>query len=283
MTCDAIQNRLLALPDVRRVPDELRGHLDGCPACRAYLARAVRLDKLLATIPVPPPSEETKAAFLDRATEAGPVIKHIPVVRRDSGTYLLDDGRWKYTAAALAAAVLVAVGWLAFRGGDAPPSRNDYTTVAGHELLTKTLGNVVTGEKALAKVDKPEQRMKAWENVTADLRAEIERVYRFTPKDRDDLNALAGLFKKAAEDGLLRQADAVMNGQLPADQRQALLRDAIGQMDRIEADATTFAQEAPEHNKLPLRKIRDTAKKVREGLSDKLEPRQAGGVPAKGV
>ena len=89
MNCDAIQNRLLALPDLRRVPDELRGHLDECPACRAYLARAVRLDKLIAAVPVPPSSEETKAAFLDRATEAGPVIKRIPVVRRrDSATYL---------------------------------------------------------------------------------------------------------------------------------------------------------------------------------------------------
>jgi hypothetical protein len=281
MTCDAIQNRLLALPDLRRVPDELRGHLDECPACRAYLARAVRLDKLLATIPVPPPSEETKAAFLDRATEAGPVIKHIPVVRRDSGTYLLDNGRWKYTAAALAAAVLVAVGWLAFRGGDTPPNRIEYDTVAGHDLLTKTIGHVVTGEKALAKVDKPEQRMQAWTDVTTDLHVEIGRVYRHAPKD--DLKALADLFEQVAERGLLQQADlAVTRGQEPVARRQELLRDAIQRVTEVETELAAFAQNAPEDKKPPLRQLRETARKVREGLTN-LQPRLAGSWPAKGV
>jgi hypothetical protein len=280
MTCDAIQNRLLALPDLRRVPDELRGHLDGCPACRAYLARAVRLDKLLATIPVPPPSEETKAAFLDRATEAGPVIKRIPVVRRDSGTYLLDDGRWKYTAAALAAAVLVAVGWLAFRGGDAPPNRNDTTTVAGHDLLKKTLGRVVTDETALARSNTSEERMRAWADMTADLREEIEKVHLHAPKD--DLKALAGLFEKAARKGLLAEARKMTEDQTPAEKQRAAFQLAQERLTRIAADAAAFAQAAPPDMKPPLQQIRDTAGAVLKELS-KLEPRQAGTAPAKGV
>jgi hypothetical protein len=280
MTCDAIQNRLLALPDLRRVPDELRGHLDECPTCRAYLARAVRLDKLLATIPVPPSSEETKAAFLDRVTEAGPVIKHIPVVRRDSGTYLLDDGRWKYTAAALAAAVLVAAGWLAFRGGEAPPNRNKYDTVAGHELLTKTLGRVVTDEKALARSNTSEERLRAWADMTSDLRDEVEKVHLHAPKD--DLKALAGLFEKAAQKGLLTEARKMTEDQTPAEKQRAAFQVAQERMTRIAADAAAFAQAAPPDKKQPLQQIRDTAGAVLKELS-KLEPRQAGTVPAKGV
>src|SRR5579885_2061136 len=89
MNCEAVQNRLLALPDPRRASDELRGHLDGCPACRSFLAAVGRLDELLAAIPVPPPSEEVKAAFLDKVTEAGPIIRRLPVVpRRDSSVTL---------------------------------------------------------------------------------------------------------------------------------------------------------------------------------------------------
>jgi len=282
MTCDAIQNRLLALPDPRQVPDELRGHLDGCLACRAFLTRAVRLDKLLAAIPVPPSSEETRAAFLDRVTEAGPVIKRIPVVRRrDSATDLLENGRWQYAAAGLAAAVLVAVGWLAFRDGGTPPSRNDPATVAGHDLLKKAIGHVVTDEKALAKVDKPEQRMQTWADVTTDLRDEIGRVYRHAPKD--DLKSLAELFEKVAEHGLLQQADlAVTRGQEPIARRQELLQKTIQRVSEVETDLAAFVQSAPEDKKLALRQIRETARKVREGLTN-LQPRLVGVWPAKGV
>ncbi|HET6575470.1 MAG TPA: hypothetical protein VFG68_17840 [Fimbriiglobus sp.] len=282
MTCDAIRNRLLALPDLRRVPDELRGHLDECPACRAYQARAVRLDGWIKAIPVPPSSEETKAAFLDRATEAGPVIKRVPVVRRDSALYLpaflAENGRWRY-AAGLAAAVLIAVGWLTY-WGDGTPKPNEPLTVAGHDLLTKTIGHVVTDKDALAKVDTPEQRMRVWADMTRDLQSEIKRVYLYAPQA--DLTVLAGLFEKVTEKGLLRQAGAVKDSQLPPDRQQALLRGAIEQMAAVEADLAAFAQNAPQGNKLPLRQIRGTAQRVREELS-KLEPRLAGSVPAKGV
>lgn len=281
MNCDAIQNRLLALPDVRRVPDELRGHLDECPACRAFLARAVRLDRLIAAVPVPPPSDETKAAFLDRATEAGPVIKRIPVVRRrDSATYLIDDGRWRYTAAALAAAVLVAVGWLAFRGGDTAPDRKDYSTVAGHDLLKKTIGRMVTDQEALARATTPEQRMRVWADWSGDLRDEVQKLHLHAPKD--DLKALAGLFEKAARKGLLEEARKVAGDQTPAAQRRSAFQNAIERMARIEADAAAFARAAPPDKKPPLQQIRDTADKVLQELN-KLEPRQAGTGPGKGV
>lgn len=281
MTCDAIQNRLLALPDLRRVPDELRGHLGECPACRAYLARAARLDKLIAAVPVPPSSQETKAAFLDRATEAGPVIKRIPVVRRrDSATYLIDDGRWKYTAAALAAAVLVAVGWLAFRGGDAPPDRNEYTTVAGHELLKKTIGRMVTDKEALARTTTPEQRMRVWADWSGDLRDEVQKLH--LNATRDDLQVLAGLFEKAAQRGLLEEARKVAEDQTPAEKRREAFRNAIERMRQIEADAGGYARNAPPDQKKPLQQIRDVARDVGNELS-KLEARHAGVVPAKGV
>jgi hypothetical protein len=282
MNCEAVQNRLLALPDLRRVPDELRTHLDGCPACRAFLAKAVRLDALVAAVPVPPPSAEARAALLERVAEAGPVIKRVPVVRRDSmadlPAYLAEDGRWKY-AAALAAAVLVAVGWLAVRE-DATTRAPDYNGVAGHALLTKTIGKVATDKEALARARTSEERMRVWAAVTGDLRDEVENVYRYAGKD--DLKALAGLFDKAAERGLLDQARKVADDQTPPDRRRAAFRDAIGRMDKIAADTETFARTAPEDRKPVLRQIGATAKRVRDELN-KLEPRLAGAPPGKGA
>jgi hypothetical protein len=280
MNCDAVQNRLLALPDLRRVPDELRGHLDGCPACRAFLARAARLDGLLAAIPVPP-SDEARAAFLDRVTEAGPIIRRVPTVRRrdstavDLAALLTKNGRWRYVAA-LAAAVLVLVGgWLAFRG-NGPQSGPE---VAGRSQPHKLLEGEVRFLVALSKAKTPDARVTAWADVTTDLRNEVEAVYRFA--DNDQMKALAGLFDKAAERGLLAQA-RLARDQAPADRRQKVLREAITLMTRVDADVAAFLQTSPEQAKPHLKQIRETAGRVRAELT-KMEPELAGVPPGKGA
>jgi hypothetical protein len=206
----------------------------------------------------------------------------VPVVRRDSAlnlpAFLAEHGRWRY-AAGLAAAVLIAVGWLSLR--EKPRSdRDDPPTVAGHELLRKTIGRVVTDTEALAKVDKSEQRMRAWADMTRDLRDEVQKVHLHAPKD--DLRALAGLFEKAALKGLLEEARKVADDQTPADRRRAAFRDAKDLMTRIGADAAAFALTAPPDKKQPLQQIRDTAGAVLKELS-KLEARHAGTGPAKGA
>src|SRR5689334_5914162 len=135
MTCDVIRNRLLALPDLGRLPDDLRAHLVSCDPCMAWLAKARKLDGAIANLSAPS-SAEAKAAFLDYLTADGPIIKAVPML----------DGppRFSFVAAAkkldwrvvsgLAAATLVGVGIWGFAGGNKPN-----TDVAGpkHELLAK--------------------------------------------------------------------------------------------------------------------------------------------------
>ncbi len=280
MTCDAVQNRLLALPDLRRVPDELRGHLDGCPACRAFLARAARLDGLLAAVPVPPPSDEAKAALLDRVAEAGPIIRHVPVVpRRDStavrlAALLARNGRWRY-AAAVAAAVLVLVGgWLAFHGS----GPRDGSRVAGvrHELLRK----VVAGDVELAKARTPQRRMEIWTGLTADLGDEIDQVHKYV-QDEDLMKALAGYFDKAAEKGLLAQAQLARD-KAPATDWQKAFKAALQTVSQVETATAASLQTAPQGKKPHLLHIRDTARRVRAELT-KLDPALAGAPPGKGA
>src|SRR4051812_45158201 len=112
MTCQSAQNRILMLPDPRQVPDALRAHLDGCPACLAWWQRAARLERLLEQLPAPPAPADKKAVLIDELTAAGPVIKSVPAGDRGTvpspGTAFLK--RVGTYAAALAAAVLVVVG-----------------------------------------------------------------------------------------------------------------------------------------------------------------------------
>src|SRR5262245_1736290 len=133
MTCDVIHNRLLALPDLTRLPDDLRTHLTTCDACTAWLAKARKLDLAVANLSAPS-SAEAKAAFLDYLTADGPIIKSVPMIERRS-TFAAITRRldWRVVSG-LAAAALIGVGFWAFSG-----PRKPVVEVAGsrHELLAK--------------------------------------------------------------------------------------------------------------------------------------------------
>ena len=70
MTCQDVQNKILILPDPRRVPEPLREHLDGCPACLAWWKQAAWLERLLEQLPAPPPPADKKSALIDELTSA---------------------------------------------------------------------------------------------------------------------------------------------------------------------------------------------------------------------
>ena len=139
---------------------------------------------------------------------------------------------------------------------------------------------MVTDKEALARTTTPEQRMRVWAEWSGDLRDEVQKLHLHAPKD--DLTALAGLFEKAAQRGLLEEARKVAGDQTPADKRRAAFETAIERMTRIEADAAAFARAAPPDKKQPLQQIQGTARQVKNELI-KLEPRHAGSAPGKGV
>lgn len=266
MNCEVLQNRLLALPDLNGVPDDLRVHVDGCPACQTFLAGAKRLDELLARVPVPPTSEEAKAAFLDRVTQAGPVIGRIPVVPRGGDTgrrlrgFLDRVGGWK-TVSGLAAAIMVGgVWWFASGPRGSTPSE-----VAGlrHELLNKEVKHLV----ALSGADTPPKRMVVWADVADDLRTETRSLYKVG--QADEMDALARMFDKAVRQGILHQADLLDVHTMPAAERATLLRDVTARLADVEAEADRLAAQAPPQSVEPLKKIaaaaRDGRLKLRGG------------------
>jgi hypothetical protein len=256
MTCQTIQNRILALPDPRHLPEPFRTHLDACPACLGWWQQAVRLERLLEHLPAPPAPADKKAALLDDLTSAGPVIKSIPALARGSGrsslAAVLALPGLKY-AAGLAAAVLVAVGgWLAVR-----PGKNETVvrpTPPKHPLLAK----VVQRDLALARAKTPAQRLEALGGLADDLSAETRGLARVASED--ELRDLSGWFKKVVDDGIVKQADLLPALTMSREQKKALLDGLVEKLTDAGRKADQTAKEAPPHAQPALKSIADTAR-----------------------
>lgn len=251
MNCQAVQNKILALPDPRAVPDTLREHLDGCPACVGFWKQAGRLEHLLERLPVPPPPADKKATLLDELTSAGPVIKSIPrpapagrpVVSRQVLTYV----------GGLAAAVLVATGlWFAVRPGPKPETAQQ--PAPRHPLLDK----VVQRNVALSRARQPEQRLEILGGLADDLAADTRGLARAA--NREELDELAAWYKRVVTDGIVRQAENLPPNHLTPDQRKALLNGLAARLAETGAEADKAANEVPPESKPALKRIADTAR-----------------------
>jgi hypothetical protein len=263
MKCDVVQNRLLALADPRRVPEELRGHLAACDACRAFAALAGRLDGLVAAVPVPPADEAVKLAFLDRLTELGPIIKRIPSFTRASDSsatlkaVLARTGRWR-TLVGLAAGVLVAGGvWWAVSTPDAgPPS----ATAQRHVLLNK----VVRSDAELANAETAPKKLTILAARAQDLREEARDVY-LAAQD-GEMRTLARWYEATVADGIVLLAEKHLPPHMDLAERKKLVAELDARLATDEAEAARLADQAPPPTRPGLQKIAASAKAGRAKL-----------------
>ena len=264
MKCEVAQNRLLALSDPSRAPEELRMHVTDCAACRAYAAGIAKLDSMLASLPVPS-SDLAKATFLDRVTAAGPVITRIPTVPKRGSSIdlpaLVRNGRWKYVSSGLAAGIVLTIGWFAFSGKK--PTANAEPVAHKHELLNKQVQTVA----ALSQADTAPKRLEVWSSATDDLRSETKAVYKVAPDD--DMKALTRMFAKVVNEGLLKQAER-LNDQAEPSERQRLLTQTRDKLAATELETAELSKQAPPHSQKQLLKMSEIAKDGRLKLQDLL-------------
>jgi hypothetical protein len=119
MNCDAAQRRLLASERPDRPTDDVRRHLDGCPACRLLGRRLVQAERQIVLLPVPP--SLSKDAFVRRyRRSAGPVVIPGPI---PWPTPVKERGLRKLSVAVAIAAVLAvfAIGLWSWPHSIAPP------------------------------------------------------------------------------------------------------------------------------------------------------------------
>jgi len=261
MKCEVAQNRLLALSDPNRAPDELRAHVSACAGCRAFAAGVQKLDVLLASLPVPP--SPAKAAFLQRVAAAGPVIHVKP--KRDSAVDLLPafarKGRWQYASAGLAAAVLVAAGWFALSG--TKPQTKPEPMARKHDLLNKQVQTVAS----LAKADTPPKRLDVWSGAADDLRAETKAIYKIAQDD--EMKVLTRMLQKVIYEGLLKQAELLPDAD-PAE-RQRLLTRTIAQLKATETETAELSKVAPPNSQKQLIRMTEIARDGRTKLQTILD------------
>ena len=257
MTCQDVQNKILILPDPRRVPEPLREHLDGCPACLAWWKQAAWLERLLEQLPAPPPPADKKTALIDELTSAGPIIHTVP--RPAAADRPLVTRRTLAYAGGLAAAVLVGVGvWLAVRpsGKPEPPA-----VAQRHPLLDK----MVQRDVALARAETPAKRLEILGALADDLATETRSLARVA--NPEELNELAGWYKRVVNDGIVRQAENLPRHGLTPDQKKALLDGLAAKLAETGAEADRLANEAPPESKPALKRIAETARDGQQRLS----------------
>jgi hypothetical protein len=239
MNCRDIAKWLLAADSVTAVPGAMRGHLKECARCRRRRQRVHRLNRAVATLPLPADNPAARARILEKIAEpaALPTNGTLPATllplpdRRPAPV----RGRWRWRSLlARAAMILVIVGgfgWLTWYTGDPQPQHHEAPAEGEEELLVK----LIESHLHLAKGD-PEKRFQVLVDMAGDLRTESLRLA--SADAEDELFALVDLYERVVNEGLVARAH---KNQWPEHQVKALrleLRRTQTDADRAAAGAS---------------------------------------------
>jgi len=265
MNCQVVQNKILALPDPRLIPDPLRAHVAGCAACQAWAKQAARLEALLEQLPTPLAPADKKDALIDDLARGRPIITRPaatparPSEHRESRvlTFLRRNAA---LVGGLAAAVLVALGaWALFHGNGPKPETAQ--PLPDDPFLKK----VVQRDLAMAKADTPAKRLQVLGGLADDLSAQARALARVASPD--ELKDLARWYDKVVKDALMKQAEN-MNRQVamtPAE-REAQFKSLAEKLGETAAETDKLVGEVPPEAKPALQKIADSARDGQQKL-----------------
>jgi hypothetical protein len=260
MNCQVVQNKILAEPDPRLLPERLRLHVAGCEACRAWAQQAARLEALVEKLPAPAAPSAKKAALVGKLERGEPIITR-PVTtpaaarapRESRFTEFLRNNA--LVIGSLAAAILVALGAWAFfpRNGPKP----QMVEIPDDPFLKK----MVERNLELAKADSAGKRMQALSGMADDLSAQARGMARVASPE--ELRDLARWYDKVVKDGLVKQAENLpVRTYTPAEEqaRTAALNALAKQLNDTAAETDRLLGSVPPESKPALQKIVDTAR-----------------------
>ena len=266
MNCQAVQNRILTLPDPRHLPETLRDHLAGCTGCREWARQAARLEGLLTQLPVPAAPADKKAELIEELTRPEPLIIRPPTVSARPG-YTLPVWRFLQRNArvvgGLAAAVLVALGGWWFLTHNGTPE-----IAARPTPKDPFVEKLVQRDIALAKSTNPKERLRALGGLADDLSTQTRTLARVA--NPNDLNELAGLFDKVVKSGLTRQADQIATMPeyaMPPKEKQELYSALAKKLGDMATEADKLAGEVPPEAKPACRRSRPRPVRGRRSFS----------------
>lgn len=259
MNCQTVQNKILALPDPRHVPDALRAHVNACAGCRAWAELAGRLEGLVAQLSIPAAPADKKAALLAKLRTQPAAVE---VAREEPATFRAWVKQNATLVGGLAAAVLVAFGAWATIGKNSPKP----------DLAEKTprdpfLEKMVQRDVALARAGTPAQKLVALGGLADDLSAEARGLARIASPD--ELKDVARWFDRVVKDGLVPRAKDLTTdaGSTPAE-RKAQLADLAARLGHAADEVKKASGEVPPDAKPVLERIADTARFGQKKLQD---------------
>lgn len=265
MNCQVIQNKILALPDPRVVPDQFREHMVGCAECQSWAKQAARLEALLEQLPTPLAPADKKDALIGNLVRGDAIITRpatAPVQPRESRVLVF----LRHNAAViggLAAAILVALGaWALF-------PRPTKTEMAQPLPDDPFLRKIVQRDLALAKANTPAERLLILGGLADDLSLQARSLARVA--SRNELGDLARWYDQVVKNAIVPQAENVPAlAMVPAERaaRDALLKSLVDKLNENAAEMDKLLGEVPPEAKPALQRMTESAREGQKKLQE---------------
>ena len=257
MTCQNVQNKILALADPRYIPDPLREHVAGCALCQAWAKQAARARRIARTAPRPARAGRQEGRVREQFDpRRGDHYAAARPSRRAREFQPFEFLRRNATlVGGLAAAVLVALGVWAMFPRSSP--RPEMASLPDDPFLKK----MVERDLALAKADTPANRLRVLGGLADDLSVQARSLARVASPD--ELRDLARWYDRVVKDAILKQAETMHGATLtPADAKaRAETLDAVTKrLGATAAETDKLLNSVPPEAKPALQKIADAAR-----------------------
>ncbi len=224
MNCDAAQRRLLSADRPDRPAEDVRRHLDGCPACRLLGGRLIQMERQIMLLPVPPSS--AKEALLRRFRRSvSPVVLHTSI---PWPTPVKERGLRKLSVAVAIAAVLAvfAIGLWSWPHHFEPPAPTYPASLVQAHYRFDHIKSLPT----------PRERVEGFSTLATDLQNQARTMT--LAGNVEDLASLTALYNDLVGDDLLADARALS----PAE-RGVVLKDVADNLERAESKFSRLAAE----------------------------------------
>jgi hypothetical protein len=265
MNCQVIQNKILALPDPRLVPEPLRAHVAGCAACQAWAQQAARLEGLIEQLPAPPAPADRKTVLVGKLVRGEPLTAQplaTPAQPRESVLEYLQ--RNALVVGGLAAAVLIALGVWAFFPKSGP--KPEMAAIPDDPFLKK----MVQRDLALARAKTPVERLQTLSGMAEDLSGQARALARVA--SADELRDLAHWYDKVVKNALVKQAETMPIHAMDQGVRQKEYQALAEKLAETAAETDKLLATVPPDAKPALQKIADSARDGQKKLKNAMTP-----------
>jgi len=250
MNCSQARNRVLTVSHPRKASEDVREHVRACAKCQAWVKGAMEVESALRHLPIPPAPQNKKSELLKKFRTPEVVVpsernEPLPLPPRKRETFWTRFG----VGVTIAASVLAMVTWMGQR------SRRPETPIIAAQPMDDLLANLMKRHVTLASgADNASKRLDGLNQLAADLLKE-GKDFAFIASD-EDMKALARMYSKVVEQGIMKQAEMVRGPQ-----QRKILESVQQQLQESGEAVAKLAERAKSGSIEPLRQMAEASRK----------------------